>query len=426
LTWRDALQLSGWLALVSVCVFTYGLWWAGGQAAATIRSGGQYSGEVFGGLFALDVQATAFRFTRLPRNHGFDRGCVLYLGRANGKLVLYDTEHDRPLPLDEREYAGQPLPNHAGPPPRCESANDTLTPVLNGGEVEDLDVAAGVRLWAQRGAGAQPWTLLVRIRGRTTMLARSSGPMRPDLGRDARGALVVTYRRCGRGNVCVMRERAISGTRATTVESPQVRGCSPERASRHVRVVAVVLGGRSCPVRARGVWTKREGRPWHRARGSAAASGDLDAYDSDVAWVERRGPLLRLRVSRGGRPATAFEDDAGLAGDTSFVTSVRLARGGVMWSVAPTDRGTTMLLSRRFDREDCRTHGRFPTGRDGSGHLAPEAADVLVATPRGLGMRRGPVSFDSGAQLNPDRGLTARSCPAWPGGQLSARSTSRS
>lgn len=412
--WTLLLQISGALVAVSVVLFAVGLWIAAGQGAKTIRNGGPYSGEVFAGLLALDVHASPYRFTRVASNHNFDRGCVLYLGRANGNLVFYDTQHGRPLPLPESEYAGHALPGHAGPPPRCEDRDDGLRPVLDGGEVEDVDVAGGVRLWAQRSRPSGPWVLLARRGGHTRMLARSPQPLWPDLGRDTRGALVVDYRRCGPGTPCVLRERSLSNGHATTVATPRLQGCEPQRAVRSAEILAVVVGGPACSSSARGVWTRLTGRSWQRMTGSGAASGDLDAFGPMVAWVERRGPLLRLRVVGGKRAWTAFEDDTGLDGSLSYISSVRVVSGGVLWASAQTDRGEATLMSRAFGSGTCRTHGELPTGHDGAGHFAPEAGDVLVGTPRGLAEREGGLILGAGDRLAADRGLAGRSCPSSP------------
>jgi hypothetical protein len=117
------------VAVIAATLFlvSMGLAWAVCPSTAKdIRRGLPASGDAVGGSHILDIDAVPFRFIRMPRKHSFDRGCVLYLGHANGQLVLYDVEHDSPLRLLERDYGGEALytPHVGAVAQRCLDRSD--------------------------------------------------------------------------------------------------------------------------------------------------------------------------------------------------------------------------------------------------------------------------------------------------------------
>lgn len=400
--WRSVFLAAGAVSLFLSAAFMYLLWTEGPRVARSVRSGRSYSGRIAPGIYALDIDALPFRFTKLPAQHDFDRACVLYLGRADGELVLYDTQHDRALHLKEAEYAGQPRWNDSGPPQRCEAVAPSWRPLLTTrDEIDDVDAGAGVMVWSQKTGGSRPWSLLARAHGRTILIASSDASTAPDLGRDRAGTVVLTYRECV-GRRCATRLYSMRTHHTMTLHTPHVDGCAAMRAASHVEVQAFLLRGRRCPARGRGVWTKATGRLWRHVAGTAQASGDLDAFDDSVAWVERRGPLVAVRtMTVGNAPRTIFEDATGLSDAPSRVTAVRLVRGGVYWAATASDHHGAWIVSRPLPHGAYRVHGTIWTSPTATGPFVPLAKTALAVGVNGLGEMESRFGVDRGIRLSP-------------------------
>ncbi|WP_155892058.1 hypothetical protein [Conexibacter woesei] len=317
--WRPAGAV---LNAVGLGVITLGIIWGGASYGADqVRAGKISSGTLAWGLQVLDIWAMPFHFTRLPAGHGFDPGCVLYLGHANGQLVMYDVEHGSSLHLQEAQYAGEAgFVSFGQVPDRCRGQDDPAAVLADTEQVEDVDAAGTTLAWSERAHPHGPWALMVSTGGAERVLLESPHRLEPDLGRDPNGRLVVIYRSCAaRG--CVVRERPIAHGTSTTIAVPRKRGCSPAWPSESTQVVAVVLSGARCAPRDRGVWLRRVGDRWRRVPTTQTGAAELDTSGDRVIWVEDRGPLDRLRVVAGGRTAT-------LASGRQPLTTPRLVRGG--------------------------------------------------------------------------------------------------
>ena len=332
------------LLLAVICVISVALaYLICPSIADDIRSGRPASGGTSGGSHILDIDAVPFRFTRLPQHHAFDRGCVLYLGQANGQLVLYDVEHDSPLRLPQRDYGGEALyaPHAAAVADRCLDRGKAAAGAPVAERLEDVDAAGPVVVWSQRERADGPWELLVR-RGRVKrLLVRSAAPLEPDLGRDPRGRLLVSYRSC-RNGTCVVRARRIHGDAIETPALPRRGGCRAGWYSLSTEVRAVVLAGTRCAVADRGLWVQPPGGRWRRVPTTGLTVGDVDTLGDRVAWVERRGPVSRLRVLIDGARVEVRASATPLA-------AARLVRGGVIWTENDGDYGAIAAGAQLID-----------------------------------------------------------------------------
>jgi hypothetical protein len=373
---KTAFGAAAVLAFGAGALFAF-LWTAGGGAAAEVKRGIAYTGELWWGLHVLDFDAVPFRFTRLPPKHDFDRGCVLYLGRADGMLTLYDTREGRPLHLPEDTYRGEPLDLRThGLPSRCHDRKaDRQEIVVVATAVEDLDTGPGVLVWSERPAPGRDWLLLEQRDSRTRLLARSTGQMQPDVGRSWDGALLVTYRTCHRAT-CAIRQQRIPGGRSTPLTVPQRPGCSAGFPARSTHIEAVILSGARCAARDRGVWRRSRTGPWRRIATTALATGELDALGGRIAWVERRGEILRVRTLRDDQPpVTVYENTVRFVRARASLRSLRVVAGGLLWMESAPGLPTAAVLSWRDDDATCRTQWsledvadatRFAGGDDGT------------------------------------------------------------
>lgn len=379
---RLAASPFSWLAVFSVVMVLVpaGVMWligkAGSTMAANVMAGKTTNGLIKAKLHLIDLDASPFVFTRLSRRHRFDRGCMLYLGQADGQLVMYDVAGGVSLRLPADEYAGEARgATGRGVGLRCgftPAKGDS--PIANASRVEDVDAAGGVVVWSARDASG-PWQLLMSAVRGPRLLTRSTRRLAPDLGRDVHGRLLVSYRSCAAGR-CAFRLRRLPGAdRSEAMPAPNRPGCVAGAAASATGVTAVALRGERCNVGDRGIWTRRPGGRWRRIPSSGLATEELDALGGRVVWIDRRGTFSRVRVADGrDRPTTLFSTE-------QPISSVRLTAAGAMWAVRTAERDDYTLTMHRWDHGgDCPAGVRVPPGSSDLAHVAPVGSRLVVAS----------------------------------------------
>ncbi|WP_445151660.1 hypothetical protein [Baekduia sp. Peel2402] len=335
------------------------LWTAAGTAARYTQDGYSYSGRLFWGFRALDFEGVPFRFTKIPPDHHFDRSCVLYLGRANGQLVLYDTYADAPLRLQESRYQGEALdPDQHLLPRHCLNDRPEQGVLITATQIDDLDSVPGTLVWTMRPHPSAAWELLAQTDVGPKLLARSDRPMEADLGRTHGGRLVVTYRSC-RQRRCASMERDLVRGPAHRLQGPARPGCEVAQMVTHREIVAARLAGPECPAADRGVWARARRASWRRVTATDAAIVDMEAYGRRVAWIERRDPFITVRAAVIGpsrstmQRETLFEDTTMLHGGSPLLRSLHLTRDGTWWLRAIEHGRYPAIISRGLNSDDC-------------------------------------------------------------------------
>lgn len=361
------------------------MWFEAGRAAGTVRDGSQYSGIFGWGLYLLDFESTPFHFTKLPAGHDFDRACVLYLGRDDGQLVMYDVKGDEPLRLPESDYQGEARGwASRALPQRCFEADPDGKPLVSGDEIGDVDAGGDAVVWTSRPVRTRRWWLVARVAGTDRVLSRSAQDPAPDLGRAADGRLVLTYRACSAAT-CRLRQRDLHGDGSALLASPRRDGCGVAGGARSATLIAVVLTGARCRVADRGVWVRPTGARWRRVRSSGLATSEIDVLGPRVAWVERRGPIERIRALADGPPWTVAQVPVAGRG-VRAVGGLRVVARGLVWAQQPGPSDEARIMSYNWASRTCARHATVPVGPHDGARFAPWRGGTVTAT--GTSVRR--------------------------------------
>lgn len=387
-------------ALGTTFVLFVMVWSAGSAAAHAIRDGSGFKGAFAAGLNFLDIQPLGFRFTRLPAHHDFDRGCVVYLGHAEGRLVLYDTLGQRPLRLPEHDYEGEALAPLASLPARCHRVTRARdeTVLVDGPQIEHVDAVRSTVVWSQHSPRSGQWQLLrwTLDQGHINVLGTSSAPMQPDLGRDPQGRLELTYRTCRAGH-CALRERVDAGGRPRPISVPRIQGCSAGWPTRHTNVFAILFQGPRCSSASRGIWLRSRSGRWRRIAGTSTAVGELDAFGHRLAWLDRQGPLQRIRVlTDDTAPSTIFTNSVALGGMPSEIRSIHVVRGGIAWALSFDATGRTEIFSIATGADGCEIHKEFGDRTYGLRDFGLLGPWTIAASPTTLRIIRRSVQIGDG------------------------------
>lgn len=221
--------------------------------------------------------------------------------------------------------------------------------VVGDPHARELTALDGTIVWVTRGTGATQILMQQDKSGRRRV--RGAPPARfyrsPDLGRDARGRLVLTYQRCRTGSSCVARRDDLSGHRAgfRDLALPE---CSLSTApALWGRRAAYGLACRRAGVsdtRRSGVYVKsgtgsprRMPRPRPAVRYGVAAVSSVDLRGERVAAV--LADVFSYVVSQNvdGSDIRSLLAGASEGDSDEAVRGLALGRSGVAWSLTQSE-----------------------------------------------------------------------------------------
>jgi len=281
-------------------------------------------------------------------------GIARFAGDGRGGMRLVERQpFGVPTGMVVDDFAGDTLPDVAAVTAATGTGALFVTlgdPLLAAAEAaENLAAGNGLLLWSER-LRARRHALMRFSSGIASRVpvAASTAPIRADVGRDRRGAVVVTYARCGR----TCRPYAFDPISGRERRLPLVApvGCQVTEVAQWRARVAYVLrptrrGG--CR-RDGGVWLTRRGARARRLAPRPAGLGDIDA--TRVAWKVEDPQTSRARVRVAGLdgPARTITRSA-LGGGIAQIGGPWLSGRHGYWSrIEVFDPGVTASTIARF------------------------------------------------------------------------------
>ncbi len=271
--------------------------------------------------------------------------------------------------------------------------------VIDDPRARELTALDGTVVWVTSGANGSQILMQQDASGRRRVRGAPSARFyrAPDLGRDARGRLVLTYQRCRTGSRCVARRDDLAGRR-TGFRDLAVRGCSLSTAPalwgpRAAYGLACERGGVT-DARRSGVYLKsgagaprRMPKPRPAVEFGVSAVSSVDLRGRRVAAV--LADVFSYTVSQDvdGSDIRSFLAGASEGDSNEAVTGLALGRRGVAWSLTQSEHADdprVAVISRQ--RASCLaqevlTSAAVPNAAFPAGDVAVDGSRLLLLVP---------------------------------------------